>query len=128
MIGTIHGRLTRDPEIRKFVTQAGEDGQVCNFTVACSNRFGAKTESSFYPCAVFGNRAGVIEQYFSKGSEIVVTGHLEQEEYQNKDGEKKRSWRMSVIDFEFCGTGKKKEETAAPGTGFTEVSEEDIPF
>lgn len=128
MIGTIHGRLTRDPEIRKFVTQAGEDGQVVNFTVASSNRYGAKTESSFYPCYVFGKRAEVIEKFFKKGSEIVVTGNLEQEEYQTKDGETKRVWKMGVVDFDFCGKATNNQQTDnTESTGFENV-DESIPF
>ena len=126
MIGTIHGRLTRDPEVRKFVTQACEDGQVCNFTVAADNRFGAKTEASFYPCSVFGKRASTIEKYFRKGSEIVVVGHLEQDEYES-NGEKKRTWKMHVIDFDFCGSGKGKAEQDQPAPGFSST-DEDIPF
>lgn len=131
MLGVIHGRLTRDVELKSYKTKSGEDGSIANFTVASANRFGAKTESSFYPCVIFGKRATVIANHFSKGSEIVLTGNLEQEEWEDKEGNKKRSWKMTVSDFDFVGSNKQNQtgsnQTDSTPNGFESV-DEDIPF
>lgn len=131
MLGTIHGRLVRSPELRTFKRNDGEEGTVCNFTVAADNRYGAKTDASFYQCSIFGKRAEAIEKFFDKGSEIVATGYLEQEEYTDKNGDTKRNWKFAVIDFDFCGKKADNESrsTKEPNTsGFGEVTDEDIPF
>lgn len=126
MIGVIHGRLTREPELKTYKTKTGDEGSIANFSVASDNHFGAKTESSFYPCVIFGKRAEVISKHFHKGSEIVVTGHLEQEEWEDKSGDKKRTWKMTVIDFDFVGS-KKSGQGETGSAGFEDI-DESIPF
>lgn len=127
MLGVIHGRLTRDPEIKDYKNKDGQDGQLCNFTVAADNRYGNKTDASFYNCTVFGKRAAAVKKFLNKGSEIVVTGYHEQEEYQDKNGDNKRTWRFSVIDFDFCGKKAEGNKSDAP-EGFEPVDDGDIPF
>ena len=80
----IHGRLTRDPELKEIDTKNGSS-KVCNFTVASDRQYGE--EADFFDCAMFGKRAEVIEKFFQKGSEIVVSGEMQKQKYKNKDGE-----------------------------------------
>ena len=101
----IHGRLVRDPELTPRANSESSDR--CNFTVATDRRYG--DEADFYDCVVFGKRAGVIEKYFSKGSEIVLFGEGQQRSYTAKDGTKRKSYSVVVSDFDFCGSKKKDD-------------------
>lgn len=127
MLGVIHGRLTRDVELKEYKTKKGDSGQVARFSIAADNHYGAGTETSFYDCVLFGKKAEAINKFCSKGSEIVVTGYLEQEEYEDKEGKKKRTWKLSVNDFEFCGKKQDAGESAPQAQKFEELSE-DVPF
>ena len=101
----IHGRLVKDPELTPRANSESSDR--CNFTVATDRRYG--DEADFYDCVVFGKRAGVIEKYFSKGSEIVLFGEGQQRSYTAKDGTKRKSYSVVVSDFDFCGSKKKDD-------------------
>lgn len=95
----IHGRLARDPELTRG---AEEKNDRVNFTVAVNRRYG--DEADFIDCVAFGKRAGVIEKYFSKGSEIVLEGEGHVNSYEGRDGIKRRSYSITVENFDFCGS------------------------
>jgi single-strand DNA-binding protein len=127
---TVHGRLTRNPEL-KYINIKGEQKAVVNFSVAEDKRF---TEgASFYDCQAWGKIAEAIEKFFFKGKDIVVYGNHEQEPYEDKDGKTKRPWRLNVERFDFCGpkdAGSAGTSGAAP-EGFVEVDpaeDDDVPF
>ncbi len=118
----IHGRLVRDPELTPRANSDGSDR--CNFTVAVDARFG--DETYFYDCVIFGKRAGVIDKYFSKGSEIVLFGEGQQRSYTDKNGVKRKSYSIVVADFDFCGS--KKDSNSAQSGDSWEQLEADLPF
>lgn len=120
----IHGRLTRDPELTPRQTSDGSDR--CNFTVAVDARYG--DETYFYDCVIFGKRAGVIDKYFSKGSEIVLFGEGQQRSYTDKNGVKRKSYSVVVSDFDFCGSSKKQNESAQDTGDSWEEFDGDNPF
>lgn len=124
---TIHGRLTRDPELKDYTAANGDVGKMCRFCVAVDRRFGDETD--FFECVTFGKPAEVIDKFFSKGKEIVVSGSMECNSYKAKDGTKRYPWRLRMSSFDFCGSKKdgEKTESDAP-SGFGPVNEEDIPF
>lgn len=102
----IHGRLVRDPELTPRANSESSDR--CNFTVACDRRYG--DEADFYDCVIFGKRAGVVEKYFHKGSEIVLFGEGQQRSYTDKNGIKRKSYSVVVADFDFCGSKSKDSD------------------
>lgn len=126
-IHMIHGRLARDPEM----TRGDEPTKNrCKFTVATDRRYG--DESDFFDCVIFGKRADVIEKYFHKGSEILLSGEGQLRSYEDKNGVKRKSYSIIVADFDFCGS--KSDGSSAPAPKQTEPQpsfeeiEEDIPF
>ena len=129
---TIKGRLTRDPELKDYTTKKGETGQSCKFSVAVDRRFGEETD--FFNCVAFGGLSKVIDRYFKKGSEIVVSGEMQCNPYKAKDGTKRYPWSLVVNQFDFCGSKKDKEgaskqDDVPPGyEGSEMVEEEDLPF
>ena len=116
----LHGRLTRDPEIR--YTQTGT--AIARFTLAV-NRM-KKDEADFISCKAFGKTAEIMEKYIKKGTEIMLCGRIETGSYE-KDG--KKVFTTDVIADEIDFVGKKEEKPAEKKDDFVPVEEdEELPF
>jgi len=124
MIGTIYGRLTKDPEITRG-TKDGKEWVKAAWVLACNNCY-PSDETSFYNCEIFGKRAEVVAKYFKKGSEMVTTGEFRQDPYTDKEGNKKRPWTMHSYEFNFCGRRTESNNELTP-EGFENIAES-IPF
>lgn len=101
---TIMGRLTADTELRRTTTNKA----VCSFTIAC-DKPGKDSGASFIPCVAWEKTGEFINQYFAKGSAIVLEGRIESRQYETKDGQKRSVVELVVSQAHFCG---KKEESA----------------
>lgn len=113
----IHGRLCRDPELTPRTNSDGKDR--VNFTVATDRRYG--DEADFFDCVLFGGGAAVIDKFFRKGSEIMVVGEGQIHSYEDKNGNKRKSYSIVVQDFDFCGSKKDNSDS-------WEKLDEDNPF
>ena len=86
---TIVGNLTRDPELR---FTAGGKG-VASFGVAVGRRFQQNGEwqekTSFFNVTAWDTLGENVAASLTKGTRVVVTGRLEQREYETKEGEKR---------------------------------------
>lgn len=120
-IHIIHGRLVRDPELTPRKNSDSSDR--VNFTVAVDRRYGDETD--FFDCVAFGRTAEVIDKYFSKGKEIIVSGEGQIHSYEDKNGVKRKSYSIFVQGFDFCGS---KSESRAQVTDSFEEAERDVPF
>ena len=101
----IAGNVTRDPEMR--TTPSGS--QVCSFAIAVNRSYkdssGAQQDQvSYLDCVAWGKSAEIISQYIKKGSQLLVSGRLEQRSWEDKNSGQRRS-RTEVIveDFTFMG-------------------------
>ena len=106
----IMGRFVADPEMRRTSTGKG----VVSFTLAC-DKPGKDSGASFIPCVAWDKTADFINNFFIKGSPIVVEGRLESRQYDTKDGQKRTVLEVVVSQAHFCG---KKEAAAEENTGF----------
>lgn len=120
----LHGHLGRDPELKTYGKQDGSTGQLANFTLAVSRTTGDETD--WFNCTVFGRRAEVIDKYFRKGSQILISGRLESSKYE-KNGTKLTSWKVIVDDFDFCDRKEAGTRPEPEHDAFREA-EEEIPF
>ena len=86
---TIVGNLTRDPELR---FTAGGKG-VASFGVAVGRRYQQNGEwqekTSFFNVTAWDTLGENCAASLTKGTRIIVTGRLEQREYETKEGEKR---------------------------------------
>lgn len=100
----IMGRLVRDPELRR----TGNNKAVTSFTIAC-DKPGKDSGASFIDCVAWEKTADFINNYFVKGSAIIVEGRLESRQYETKEGQKRTVTEVVVSQAHFCE--KKKEES-----------------
>ena len=133
----IMGRLTRDPELRR--TQNGT--AVTSFTLAVDRDFknqdGTK-ETDFIDCVAWKGTAEMAAKYFTKGRMAAVKGRLQFRDWQDRDGNNRRSAEV-IVDSVFFADNKPSGAavTAAGGVNvagpdFRELDDEesdgDLPF
>ena len=96
--------------------------------MAVNRRFGEGAD--FFSCIVFGKLAEVIDRFFKKGSEIVVSGEMQCNPYEGKDGTKRYPWSLVVNQFDFCGSKKDGDKPVDDGIpeGFEKIGDEEMPF
>ena len=95
----VMGRLTRDSEI------FGQKSKVARFTLAVDRTFG-EDETDFFNCVSFGKQAEFVEKYLKKGIKVLVTGSLQTNYYEDKNGNKVNSIQIVTSDIEFCESKK----------------------
>lgn len=117
---TIHGRLTRDPELTPRANSDSSDR--VNFTVAVDRRFGDETD--FFDCVAFGKLAEIMHKWGHKGKEVNVWGEGQIYGYTGKDGVKRKSYSIMVAGFDFCGSKSDSKSS----TDSWQKQEGDIPF
>ena len=130
------GRLTRDPEIR----YGGQDNQmaIARFSLAVDRRFkraGDSADADFFNCTAFGKQAEFVERYLKQGTKVLAVGHLQNDKYTNRDGNKVYNVQIILEELEFAESKKKQEENAEPPAsedGFMQVPDgvdyADLPF
>lgn len=98
------GRLTAEP---KTTFTRGKDGKltVTNFTLAVQRR-SSKDDADFIRCVAFGQTADFIDQYFSKGLRVGVTGRIQTGSYENKEGATVYTTDVICENVEFCDSKK----------------------
>jgi len=101
------GRLTRDPELRH--TQSGIP--VASFTLAVDRRFSGKDQgerqADFIDCVAWRGTAEFMSKYFNKGRMCAVHGTLQIRDWQDKEGNKRRSAEVVVDNVYFTGDARK---------------------
>ena len=105
------GRLTRDPELRR----TGSGIAVASFTLAVDRDYaaqGAERETDFVDIVAWRSTAEFVSKYFTKSRMAVVSGRLQIRNWQDKDGNKRRSAEVVANDVYF---GDSKRDGAAPG-------------
>lgn len=104
----IHGRLTRDVELVDMNGFA-----LAKFTVASSKKYKEVETKCFLDCKAWREKAQFISKYFHKGSEVVLWGELQTEEWES-DGQKRSRLVCNVEEIEFCGSKSENASTTAP--------------
>nr|DAI56117.1 MAG TPA: Single strand binding protein [Caudoviricetes sp.] len=97
------GRLTRDPDVR--YSQTDSNMAIARFSLAVDRRFkkqGDTVTADFFNCTAFGKQGEFVEKYLKKGTKIVVTGRIQNDNYTNKDGQKVYSVQIMVEEIEFA--------------------------
>ena len=125
---TIMGRLTHDPELRR--TSSGV--AVASFTLACERDFAAQgetRETDFIDIVAWRYTAEFVEKYFSKGQMAIVSGRLQIRNWQDKEGNKRRSAEI-LADHVYFGEAKRDKTTQGepqydPQGGFSEIEDTD---
>lgn len=110
---TIMGRLTKDPELRR----TGSGIAVTSFTVAVDRDFenDGERETDFIDCVAWRGLGEFIARNFHKGKMIVVSGRIQQRNWKDKDGNKRRNTEIVADAVYFAGDKKASSGGDTPG-------------
>lgn len=131
------GNLGGDPEVRYLPS-----GQpVANFNIATTERWTGKDgnpgeRTEWHRIVVFGKQAENCKEYLKKGRQVYVEGRLQTREWNDKEGQKRRTTEIVAQIVRFLGTGggardkETPEPVAAPPAEEPSIlgGEDDIPF
>ena len=98
---TIAGQLGKDAE-QRFLPNGDA---VTSFSVADSQ--GRDKPTIWWNCALFGKRAEALSQYLVKGQAVTVVGSVTEREWNDKEGNKRKSMDVRVNDLALQG-GKRE--------------------
>lgn len=98
------GNLGRDPELR--YTQSGQ--AVANFSLATTDRFSSKEgerqeRTEWHRIVTWGKTAENCAQYLAKGRSVYVEGRLQTNEWEDKEGQKRRTTEVVAQTVQFLG-------------------------
>jgi single-strand DNA-binding protein len=131
------GNLGRDPELR--YTQSGQ--AVANFSLATTDRFSSREgerqeRTEWHRIVAWGRTAELCAQYLSKGRSVYIEGRLQTNEWEDKEGQKRRTTEVVAQTVQFLGgRGQGGEAPASGDTGANNAgggsgppAGDDIPF
>ena len=112
------GNLTRDPEIR--YSQGENSLAIARFSIAVNRRFSRQgdTDTDFFNCTAFGRQAEFVEKYFHKGSRMLLSGRVQNDNYTNNNGEKVYSVQIIAEEVEFAERKSAADANANQGGNF----------
>lgn len=115
------GNLGADPVIR----QTASGTAVANLSVAVNTKYKDKETTYWVRAVAFGRVAEIFGEYLSKGDAILLEGRLQEQEWEDKEGNPRRTVEMIVDNFTFLGSkGDRNGRDDQGGEDF----EDDIPF
>lgn len=131
------GNLGSDPEVRYLPS-----GQaVGNFNIATTEKWTGKDgnpgeRTEWHRIVVFGKQAENCKEYLRKGRQVYVEGRLQTREWDDKEGQKRKTTEVIAQTVQFLGQGAggggrdKSSEAPTPTTDEPSIlgGEDDIPF
>ena len=123
----VTGRITRDAELK--YTNSGT--AVLNGSLAYSRSIKKgdqwEDKSCYIEFIIWGRRGESLKNYLTKGQQVTVSGELDFETWENKEGQKRSRHKLIVQDIRLMG-GKKEGGYTPKETATDDGFEDDIPF
>ena len=124
----IMGRLTADPELKLTENQVS----VCSFTVSVEEDYvksGEQRKCNFIDCVAWKNKADFVAKYFHKGSMIAVDGEIKTRNWEDKNGNKRKTTEIQADNVHFCGEKKSADVVKDEIPENYEIPDDaDLPF
>jgi single-strand DNA-binding protein len=99
------GRLGNDPEVR-----FAKDGKaIANMSIAVSDKYKGEEKTEWVRLVMFGKLAEVAGEYLKKGKEIYVSGKMQTQKWQDKEGNDKYTTEIVCFQMQMLG-GRGGEE------------------
>jgi len=123
----VTGRLTRDAEIR----YSNNGFAISKFSIASnySKKVGDnwETEANFFDAVLLGKRAESLNQYLTKGTQLIIKGEVRQNRWE-QDGQKRSKVELIANDIQLLG-GKQAGGNPQGSQGNSNAGfKDDIPF
>lgn len=128
----LQGRLKDAPTLRHTYSNTAVASAVLAVQRSRKNQDG-EYPVDWIDVVFWGKTAEHAAKWFGKGDMALVRGRLESRDWEDKQGNRRRSWEVQAESIDFCG---KKQDKAQPDVqpeedDFTELDEgdaDDVPF
>jgi single-strand DNA-binding protein len=134
------GRLGRDPEVR--YTTSGTP--VANFSLATDEFWNDQSgerqrRTEWHRIVVWSRLAEICQKYLRKGSLIYIEGRIQTQEWDDRDGNRRRTTEIVAREMKMLGPrsdemgptgerpGSRPTEPSQPSPE-VEITDDDIPF
>ncbi len=112
------GRLGRDPEMR--YTNTGTP--VVNFSLATDEVWNSRegnrqTRTEWHNVVVWSRLAEICNEYLAKGKLIYLEGRLQTREWEDRDGNKRRTTEIVASEMKMLGKRSEEPEPARTSGG-----------
>lgn len=96
------GRLGKDPELR--TTQSGQT--VCHFSMATDESYtgrdgNVQKKTTWHSVVVWGKQSDPCSRFLRKGSTALVEGAIDVRDYEDRDGNKRKSFEIKAMRVQF---------------------------
>lgn len=119
------GRVTKDA----VVESVGAKGtQITRFSIANNTGFGQYAKTNFFNVQVWGQSGAAVAQYLKRGKQVAVTGALENNKWEGKDGLAHDSWVLTCQGVTLLADAKQPSGTEGCTEGCTASTGEEITF
>ena len=140
------GRLGKDPEVR-YTT---DGSAVANFSLAISESFADKSgtrqeRTEWHNIVAWGKLADLSKRFLVKGRQVYIEGRIRTREWDDKDGNKRRTTEVIANQMVLLGSRSEGMEggglaqqrgapaaepglASSPGLADVEITDDDIPF
>lgn len=111
----IRGRLGADPEVR----YTNNNTAVANISVATSRSYKPKNgerkeETTWHRVVLWGRKAEIAQEYLSKGDMVFISGHTQVNEWEDKDGNTRRTKEIVAQRLDMLGNGNSNGSQGSP--------------
>ena len=117
------GRLGKDVE--SVNTTSGTS--VSKFTIACSEKYKDKETTEWINCVTFGKTADFAAKYLQKGALIYVSGKMQTQKWQDKNGNDRYTTQIIVNDLQSLSS-KSVTTQKDNGHDFQTSGDSEVPF
>jgi single-strand DNA-binding protein len=115
------GRLGKDPEVR----YSAGGTPFANFSLATDYKAKDKDPvTEWHSCVAIGRTAEIVGEYLHKGSQVYIEGRLQTREWEDKDGNKRKTTEVFISQLVMLGSKGEKKTEDTPGM----LADEDVPF
>ena len=112
------GRLSKDAQYKTLASGKS----VLEMNVACNTGFGDYAKTTWLNVKMWGDKGSKIAQYLTTGTQIAASGELTNEEWTDKEGNKRSNLVVTIMNVNMVG-GKQAQQSEEPPSNSS-----DIPF
>jgi single-strand DNA-binding protein len=109
------GNLAADPELKQ--TQSGLS--VCSFSIAVNRKMAKNGECDFINIQTWRQTAEFVSRYFKKGKPILVCGQLQNDSWEDQQGNKRTTTKVVADEVSFVGNNDSTAETKTEPSTYT---------
>ena len=119
------GRLTRDVELQEI----GNDNKIGKFGLAVNRRFKKEgQEVDFFDVIAWNKTAELCSKYLTNGSQVGISGRIEIDKWQDKEGNNRYKTNIIGEEIEFLGSKSDQDTPTTKKESKTKESTDDLPF